>query len=174
MLRQNLMNGLLGITALGALLTGYNAFVAKKVDGKTSTDKLSSYLGLPVTKQEKSEDESVNNVAVDDSKNSADVTVDDGKTKDGVKSETPMSSQTPSATAKAGVDKPATEYTVKEGDTYGCIAEKYYGSYEHWPDVMAANPVTEGYAEYRLFVGAKLVLPAVPSASLKPASTLCS
>lgn len=69
--------------------------------------------------------------------------------------------------------RPGTLYTVKEGDTYGCIAESYYGSYEHWQDIMNANlKYGNGFSEYGLHVGAVLELPAAET--LKPASKLCS
>jgi nucleoid-associated protein YgaU len=57
--------------------------------------------------------------------------------------------------------KQATTYTVKDGDTYGCIAEKYYGSYDQWSRIYAANAGYAGYEEYGLAVGAKLQLPAL-------------
>lgn len=66
-------------------------------------------------------------------------------------------------------------YTVKEGDTYGCIAEKYYGSYEHWPDILNANIVYgSGYSEHELHVGAIIELPEILAENLKPSSKLCS
>ena len=64
-------------------------------------------------------------------------------------------STTPEKTTK----KDAGTYTVKAGDTYGCIAESHYGSYEMWPAVQRAN-AGPGYGEYTLHVGAKLTLPA--------------
>lgn len=76
------------------------------------------------------------------------------------------------ATATAGV-KPASTYTVKAGDTYGCIAENYYGSFEQWPLVYGANAGGAGYNEYDLAVGAKVQLPALTAAQVKPATNLC-
>ena len=71
--------------------------------------------------------------------------------------------------------KPKSEYVVKAGDKYSCIAEKYYGSYENYVEVMAANyaRTVPGYSEYQLHVGAKLVLPALSAAQVKPATSLC-
>lgn len=70
--------------------------------------------------------------------------------------------------------KKASTYTVKSGDTYGCIAEKYYGSLELWPVVYNANiGGGVGYGEYDLHVGAVLVLPAVSASNMAPASNLC-
>lgn len=67
--------------------------------------------------------------------------------------------------------KPASTYVVKEGDTYGCIAEKYYGSYEYWPELVALNQGF-GFEERRLFVGANIQLPAITVT--KPVTSLCS
>lgn len=84
---------------------------------------------------------------------------------------TPEPGQEQPAQLPVNSAKPASTYTVKEGDTYGCIAEKYYGSYEYWPKIVAANTGI-GFEEYRLFVGAQVQLP--PSDGSKPATTLCS
>ena len=76
---------------------------------------------------------------------------------------------------KLSANHSARDVRVKDGDTYGCIAEKYYGSFEHWVDIMNSNPVhTDGFSEYELHVGAQLVLPAITADRLKPASALCS
>lgn len=75
-------------------------------------------------------------------------------------------------TATAGV-KAASTYVVKEGDTYGCIAERYYGSYEQWPKVYAANSAYPGYEEYHLNVGAVVQLPAVSTAEVLPQTSVC-
>ena len=79
------------------------------------------------------------------------------------------------STKKSAVTgKKASTYTVKSGDTYGCIAEKYYGSLELWPVVYNANiGGGVGYGEYDLHVGAVLVLPAVSASNMTPASNLC-
>ena len=84
---------------------------------------------------------------------------------------------TPSPAAKTNTagDKAAGEYVVKDGDTYGCIAEKYYGSYGQYQTVMDANfaDSAPGYGEYHLDVGAKVILPAVSGANMTPATSLC-
>lgn len=71
--------------------------------------------------------------------------------------------------------KPASDYVVKDGDTYGCIAEKYYGGFGQYSDVMNTNSasIVPGYAEYHLDVGAKIQLPAVSADNLSPATSLC-
>jgi nucleoid-associated protein YgaU len=81
---------------------------------------------------------------------------------------------TPAKTSSTG-DKAASTYVVKDGDTYGCIAEKYYGSFEQYQNVMDANwaATTPGYGEYHLDVGAKLTLPAVAASNVLPATSIC-
>ena len=69
--------------------------------------------------------------------------------------------------------KDAGTYTVKEGDTYGCIAENYYGSYDQWSRVYAANAGWPGFDEYRLDVGAVLQMPTVTQAEALPTTSLC-
>jgi len=162
-----MMNILLAVAAIGAVLVGYNAFVATNDDGHSATDHIAEYLKLDVAKLEKSDD-GLGDLSVD---KPADVTPDGTITAEvGDKAD----ASKPSAPASPGTGKAESVYTVKDGDTYGCIAEKYYGSFEHWVDVINANPGGVGFAEYELHVGARIVLPAVSSTSLKPASTLCS
>ena len=178
MIRKNLMNILLGLAAAGAVIVGYNAFIADNDDGHTASSHLAEYLDLDVATLEKTEEQATN-VVVDDGSETAtpEVTVDNGtpvesEAMDSTKTETTVA-PSPSAAAPAG-DKAQMMYTVKDGDTYGCIAEKYYGSYEHWTDVVSANPSSDGFTEYELHVGAQIILPGVTSANLKPASTLCN
>lgn len=185
MLRKNLMSALIAAAATGAVLTGYNAFLHKNVSvEKSATTKLSSYLHLDKSKQETTADE--NNVVGTDNNQTASNTTSTTATpttdsspaasSSSATATTQESAATPTTTttAVAAVAKPQTTYVVKEGDTYGCIAEKYYGSFEHFSDVMHANPVSDqGFGEYSLYVGAQLVLPAVAKSDLKPASTLC-
>ena len=178
MLRKNLINILLGLALVGAGLMVYSAFIAKSDDGRTASNYLAEYLDLDVATLEKTEDQATN-VVVDDKTGATtpDVVVDNGtptesNAMDSTKTE-PTTTTTAPATVKAG-DKAKTMYTVKDGDTYGCIAEKYYGSYEHWTDVVSANPSSDGFTEYELHVGAQIILPAVTTVNLKPASTLCS
>ncbi len=178
MLRKNLMNILLGLAAAGAVLVGYNAFIAKSEDGHTASNHLAEYLDLDVATLEKTEDQATNVVVDDGSENAtSEVAVDNGKPAEseamGSTKAEPTVTTTAPVTVQAG-DKTQTMYTVKEGDTYGCIAEKYYGSYEHWTDVVSANPSSDGFTEYELHVGAQIVLPAVTSVNLKPVSVLCS
>ena len=89
---------------------------------------------------------------------------------------TPTTSKEDSSkTSVEDSSKSASSYVVKDGDTYGCIAEKHYGSFEHYVDIMTANGagVVPGYSDYQLNVDAPLVLPAIDAANLKPATHLC-
>ncbi len=85
--------------------------------------------------------------------------------------ETPQ--QTETAPVGYADGKPAGTYEVKAGDTYGCIAEKYYGSYDQWQKVYDVNAGWPGFDEYRLEVGAKLQMPAVSNAEILPKTNLC-
>ncbi len=94
------------------------------------------------------------------------------------KSQSGTATQGGTAAASAAANKQAKaagEYVVKQGDTYGCIAEKYYGSYEQYSRVMAANwaDTAPGYGEFRLDVGAKVRLPAVSAAQMTPVTNVC-
>jgi len=170
MLRQNMMNILLAVSAVGVILVGYNAFVGNNEDGHTATDHIAEYLNLDVATLEKSETE-LGDLSVD---NPVDTTEGDVTAQVGGGSNGGENAET-TAPVAPGVSKAETVYTVKDGDTYGCIAEKYYGSFEHWVDIMNSNPVhTDGFSEYELHVGAQLVLPAITADRLKPASALCS
>jgi nucleoid-associated protein YgaU len=182
MIRKNFMNVLLGLAAVGTILVGYNAFLNSNSDQDTNaTSKISSYLGLNKAKQDTPE------VAVTElPKDAAPATTPEVKPEDS----TPPTEDKPADSAPAQTPAPAdvttkvdttsqhrdaAKYTVKEGDTYGCIAEKYYGSFEHYTDIMNVNPVASvGFNEYELFVGQVIDLPAVAHGALKPASSLCS
>jgi nucleoid-associated protein YgaU len=182
MLRKNLMSALVAAVAAGAVLVGYNAFFHSNVSQRnTATSRLSAYLSLDKGTQESKSAE--NNVVGTDNVQSATATPNVAVT------DTPAPSTADSSMAMPGVTahpdttmsasteqsgKAASTYVVKEGDTYGCIAEKYYGSYEHYSDIMASNSITQqGFGEYSLYVGATLVLPAIAKENLKPASSLC-
>lgn len=185
MLRKNLMSALFAAVATGALITGYNAFIQKSTSTeKSATGRLSSYLNLDKATQETKDSEN-NVVGTDNGATTTpapSVAVTETPSSDTAQSSSataktdtaPAATPTPAASTTVQTGKAETVYTVKDGDTYGCIAEKYYGSYEHYSDVMAANPVNQtGFGEYSLYVGAQLVLPAVAKENLKPASSLC-
>lgn len=188
MVRKNIMNALLVLLAAGALLTIYNAFLNSNNDSETNAStKLASYLNVDSAKQEAEGAEDIvagtDSSATDTTASTDTTTTPDTSTPDesastdttATNEDTDTSTSTPTTTTTAdATDKAETVYTVKEGDTYGCIAEKYYGSYEHYVDIMAANPVSQyGFSEYQLFVGAQLTLPAISGSHLKPASSLC-
>ena len=174
MLRRNIVNALWVAVAVGALLLVFNAFLNSDNDSeKNATTKLAYYLAVDSTKQEVKE---TDQVATEPS--GADSSQSEAPAETQTDSQTdqsqPAASEATATPAPAAGDKTGTVYTVKEGDTYGCIAEKYYGSYEHYVDIMAANPVRDyGFGEYGLFVDAQLVLPAISAGNLKPATSLC-
>lgn len=193
MIQNNLAKILLVLLAAGALLTGYNAFVNSNNDTETNAStKLANYLSIDRARQAAVGAEDVvagtdsqpseTPAAVETTPTEVQSTTVEPETaapaaeEPAPESTTPTPTSTdasPPATSVAG-DRAETRYTVKEGDTYGCIAEKYYGSLEQYTDIMAANPVfSTGFGEYSLHVGAQLVLPAVLNANLKPASTIC-
>lgn len=87
------------------------------------------------------------------------------------KTDTPA---TPAASAQSAGAKTAGSYTVKAGDTYGCIAEKYYGSYDQWTRVYDRNSGWPGFGEYDLAVGATLQMPAISTNEALPKTHLCS
>lgn len=197
MLLKNMMNILLGVAAVGIVLVGYNAFVAKdSEDGRSASDRLASHLFLAVVTVEQPEDIPIADLIPEVGVGDGNTGSNESNTSDGAQSpESGTQESTGGANTNESTgndvsgskpeestgeqtgnkgDKAETVYTVKEGDTYGCIAEKYYGSFEHFTDVMNVNPVnTVGFTEYGLFVGAKITLPAIKAADLKPASNLC-
>lgn len=138
-------------------LVSYLAFM-RNTSTDSATSRNASFLGLKsidVTKDASNQDK----LSIDDSTST---------------SATDNSENNNSSGSITGADRPKF-YTIKEGDTYGCIAEKYYGSYEHWPDILNANIVYgHGYAEHELHVGAVIELPEISKENLKPASNLCS
>lgn len=94
-------------------------------------------------------------------------------TKDAAKTNDKSTSSETAASQGRVAAKPAGMYTVKAGDTYGCIAEKYYGSYEMWPQVYQQNGGWPGYTEYNLDVGAKLQMPALRKSTTFSPTHLC-
>jgi nucleoid-associated protein YgaU len=196
MMRKNILNGLYALVAVGAVLVIYNAFFNSNSDTESNaSSKLSSYLALDKSVQEADD---VDTAAVEQSAEEASgvVVTEPESTTEAEVSETPSSEESMEPTEQAttekpeevvvaeqpatttattpGTDKPETVYTVVEGDTYACIAEKYYGSLEHYVEIMASNPIYNvGFGEYSLHVGAQIVLPAIKASDLKPASSAC-
>lgn len=184
MIQKNLTNILLALLAVGVVLTAYNAFLNGDTDSDATT-KLGNYLSVDSTKlaaegaedivvgtgNQVSDTTSTDSVVTDSSQE--DTTVSPDTTTPEPSDSTSTATESPVLPATVS-DKTETIYTVKEGDTYGCIAEKYYGSFEHFVDIMASNPVDQmGFGERTLFVDAQLVLPAIAGSDLKPTSALC-
>lgn len=142
------------VVALAVLSVIYLAFIKDN----SATSKNADFLGLKNIPTEK------------DISNKSDLTIDGVETKDKTeKAEDQAKSVQKSTQDKSGF------YVVKEGDTYGCISETYYGSYEHWTDILNANVrYGNGYYERELHIGATLEMPEIQKENLKPASKLCS
>lgn len=147
-------------TVLLICLISYLAFI-RNTSGDTSTTRNAAFLGL------KSTDSAIgasnqDKLSIDDSSSeSTNTNASDKKDSNNI-----------GGSNNAEIPK---FYTVKEGDTYGCIAEKNYGSYEHWPEILSANIIYgHGYSEIELHVGAVVELPEILKENLKPASNLCS
>lgn len=185
--KSNFVQLSIGLAVVALVVVGYAALVRKpNGDASYASKRNAAFLNLKnaVAADQNSlansgdlsidGDFGSNNVTVDDSSNGNTVTPDNGSTPQPSDDQKPDETSAPdTATATAG-DKAATVYTVKPGDTYGCIAEKYYGSYEHWTDIYNANArYGLGFQPDELFVDAKLDLPAIAAADLKPASKLC-
>lgn len=197
MIHKNLTNILLAVLGVFVFLTVYNASTNSNdtatVDNSSSSTsdstssagnsstRLAAYLAVALAKQAVVGAEDV--VAGTDNQptESTDTTTPAETTSEStsavVGSDTSSSTNTNSIQPKpisSSNGKPQALYTVKEGDTYGCIAEKYYGSFEHFTDIMASNPSDQvGFGEKRLFVDAQLILPAVSASELKLPSSLC-
>lgn len=148
-------------TALVLAVVAYLAFIRNDNDTDTASSRNGSFLGLKSTPGS-NEIDNQNDLDIDD--------IAEGEEESSEESGDQTTDQ-----QELGEDKEASLYTVKEGDTYGCIAEAYYGSYEHWVDILNANIIYgEGYSERELHVGAVIEMPAIPAAQQKPASNLCS
>ena len=105
------------------------------------------------------------------SSTSSNNSTDQAQSSDTTSTTTPAATEVQTTTSTGA--KATGTYVVKEGDTYGCIAEKYYGSYEQWPKVYAANSAYPGYEEYHLNVGAVVLLPAVSAAEVLSQTSVC-
>lgn len=159
-MEENLFKKISYITAVLMLgLVSYLAFVRKPAGEVSATSKLATFLGLKTTPEIKVEVGNQKDLSIDSSAPTA----------------TGNSTNGSQPAAQTRTDKPKSLYTVKEGDTYGCISEAYYGSYEHWPDILNVNAkYGRGFSVYTLYVDAVLELPAISATNLKPVSHLCS
>lgn len=153
------------LIALGATILVPLSVAATGVGGNDMSvqDRLKEYVSVAVApRDDQSDDTSKDNESKSNENSESDK---NGK-------EESNESQTNQPTGYADAKKSGT-YTVKEGDTYGCIAEKYYGSYDQWSRVFDENAGWPGFDEYRLDVGAKLQMPAVDSSQALPKTNLC-
>lgn len=147
--------------ALAALLVPVLVALSNTEGANSAANRVAKYLGIA----EQTKSGGANKDGVQDNVDGNKITVDNPQS----------GSSDNNSVGEKTVAKAAGEYVVKAGDTYGCIAENYYGSYEQYPMLMAANGATKykGFSERKLHVGAKLVLPAVTASQLKPATNLC-
>lgn len=157
----------LGSTIVLPLIIGLTGIAA--LDGKSTQQLIKSYIAAaaPVASasdQTKIVQDGVASEASEPATDMQDKTASSGKAE---------STNGTAANGYAPV-KPAGTYTVQSGDTYGCIAEKYYGSYDQWSRVYAVNAGWPGFEEYHLHVGAVLQMPAVTAAEILPPTSLCS
>lgn len=148
-----------GTAVLSLVSVIYFGLMRKTSNGDSATKRLATFLGI----------KSSSPLSVDVS-NQKDLNID--STEQNTNKAESSDAKNESAPTS---DKAASLYTVKEGDTYGCIAEKYYGSFEHWTDIYNLNArYGRGFSEYYLHVDAVLELPAISAENLKPATKLCS
>lgn len=171
------------LAAAVLVVVAYLAFVRQpNNDASYASNQNGQFLGLKGSVAANNELENQEELSVDGDFGGTSVMVDDSANESTVTTDTdevvmePTDESTPAENNNvvSTSDKAASLYTVKEGDTYGCIAEKYYGSYEHWSDIYNANArYGVGYSPDRLFVDAVLELPAISASDLKPASNLC-
>lgn len=147
--------GVLAATVLAPIIV---AATGVGGDRATTGDRLDSYIANASTAQGQ---------GVDGSKQA------DVSKKDTANQKDPTANEKASQATTAGA-KAAGSYTVKAGDTYGCIAEQYYGSYDQWTRVYEQNAGWPGYDEYELHVGAKLQLPAVSADEVRQTTNVCS
>lgn len=171
MLNQSVIKKIVyGLAAICAVTIIYLAFV-RKTANSTATSRNATFLDI---KQGEKSEKTAENKAEDKKQDGAESKKEDQSTKKSDETNSSNGDNKTNAAPDNSQDKPAGFYTVKAGDTYGCIAEKYYGSYEHWVDILNANiKYGEGFEETRLFVDAKLEMPAISKANLKPSTKLC-
>ena len=153
------------LTALGATILAPLFVAVTGVGGQDMSvhDRLQEYASVAVVEQDKKAEDEANDVKDGESADQTDATKQEQTEENG-------NVQVPEGYASA---KPEGTYVVKEGDTYGCIAEKYYGSYDQWSKVYDLNAGWPGFDEYRLDVGAQLQLPAVGADEVLPKTNLC-
>ena len=152
----------LGSTIVLPLVVGATGLAAP--EGKTANQLVKDYV---MVAQQQTDTTNDNKDQATDT-----TTKDDSSTTNASDSSTTSSGAVSKPQTFAG-EKKAGTYTVKAGDTYGCIAEKYYGSYEQWPRLYSANAGWPGFEEYTLNVGATLQIPAVSASETLPKTSVC-
>lgn len=139
------------------VFTAYLGLIRKLANGDSATSRNAKFIGIKYISVQ-------SNIS-----NRKDLNIDGDKSTGSTTTTQNTSIASTSTGSKNGF------YTVKEGDTYGCISEDYYGSYEHWPEILSANiKYGNGFSEHQLHVGAVLEMPVISTENLKPKSNLCS
>lgn len=154
------------LIALGATILGplFVATTGVGGQGASVNERIQDYVSVAVATNDQSDEETTDETSDGQQGENGEQTNGEGGNREN------ESEATPDGYAAA---KDAGTYTVKEGDTYGCIAETYYGSYDQWSRVYATNAGWPGFDEYRLDVGAVLQMPAVTQAEALPTTSLC-
>lgn len=159
------------LIALGATIIGplFVATTGVGGQGASVNERIQDYVSAAVVTSEQSDE-----AATDETSDGAEQDGQQGENSENANGEDATRDDEATPTPQGYADaKDAGTYTVKEGDTYGCIAENYYGSYDQWSRVYAANAGWPGFDEYRLDVGAVLQMPAVTQAEALPTTSLC-
>lgn len=164
----------LGLTIMAPLFVGLSGIGAPA--NTSANDLVKSYVAANQQSTTSGNDNKAgnndNNNANQNGQSSGDNTNNNDNTTNAGNSSSGSQPSSTGAAASAG-SKSAGTYVVKDGDTYGCIAEKYYGSYDQWPKLYAANAMYPGYEEYHLNVGATMQMPAVDAEHALPKTNLC-
>lgn len=167
----------LGLTVLAPLFVGLTSIGAP--NNMATNDTLKNYIGTAQTTNtvdnKNNNDNNQSNTASNgsDQSNQQNQNNAAGENNQANNAANSSSNQSNSAAPANAAAKAAGTYVIKDGDTYGCIAEKYYGSYDQWQRVYNANAGYPGFNEYDLAVGATLQMPAVSAAEVLPKTTVC-
>ncbi len=157
-----------------ALTVAVPLIVALMSNGRLDiNNRLSAYLNKISVQQAADQDSKDKTSESEDTANNTESSSDSASDSESTATAEATNSQNATGLDLASV-KPASTYTVEAGDTYGCIAEKYYGSFDQWQLIYNANAGYPGFSEYGLDVGAQLVLPAVDTANIRAQTHICN
>lgn len=160
----------LAVTLAAPLIVGLTGVGGPQ--NTSANDIVKSYVTASNQSNQTDSAKKADNSAKDTASNNNDTSTESKQDNDTATSDNTADKSQNSSATKADA-KVAGTYTVMDGDTYGCIAEEYYGSYDQWQRVYDANAGWSGFNEYDLAVGAKLQMPAVAANEVLPATQLC-